>query len=256
MPSLSVSRIIRLMFCLLVISLLMSCKTQNLFVSAKSGPKDNSVDSSFYKTTMQYEYTIRKDDKINISVWDNDDVSVGSVYGIYNSNEVYGKWLMVDARGEINVPKIGPLKVLGYTVLQTEDTLRKRYSQWIINPIVDIKVLNKQAVVMGEMKAPGQIPLEKDNNSLMEVLAKAGDFDFYADKKNIQVIRVENQQVKEVTIDLTRMDNYFARNIRIIPGDIIYVPARKGKVLDKRFGTILPLVSIATALAIIYKTFL
>jgi len=239
----------------LVILSLASCKTQNLFTSENAPPLQQDADSSFYKTTLNYEYVIRKDDKINISVWDNDDVSVGSVYGIYNSNEVYGKWLMVDARGKINVPKIGSLYVLGATVPQVEDTLRSLFAQWIKRPIVDVKILNKEVIVMGEMKAPGKFIIEKDNNSLMEILAKAGDFDFYANKKKIQVIRVENSQVKQIVIDLTRMDNYFARNIRIIPGDIVYVPAKRGKDFDKRISAAIAVASVITAGVVIYKTF-
>jgi polysaccharide biosynthesis/export protein len=254
MPNQVSSLIARYMSGVLVILALASCKTQNLFTTDKAAPPQQD-DSSFYKTTLNYEYTIRKDDKVNISVWDNDDVSVGSAYGIYNSNEVYGKWLMVDARGKINVPMIGDLRVLGLTVPQTEDTLRSLYAQWIKRPIVDVKVLNKEVVVMGEMKAPGKFVIEKDNNSLMEILAKAGDFDFYANKKKIQVIRVENNQVKQIVVDLTRTDNYFARNIRIIPGDIVYVPAKKGKDFDKRISAAIAVASVITASVVIYKTF-
>src|ERR1700743_3330941 len=105
---------------LLTIGHLTSCKTQNLFLqSADAGRPD----SCFQPVTTSYEYRIRKDDKISISCWGHDDLSVGSLYGIYNSNEVYGKWLMVNARGEVNVPKTGSFHIEGLTVSWAEASL-------------------------------------------------------------------------------------------------------------------------------------
>ena len=37
------------------------------------------TDSSFYQVTDSIQYHIRKNDKLNISIWNNDDISVGSI---------------------------------------------------------------------------------------------------------------------------------------------------------------------------------
>lgn len=236
-----------------IICTLASCKTQNLFQSPKN--EESLSVNTFLKVKANYQYVIRKDDKINISVWDHDELSVGSLYGVYNSNEVYGKWLLVNGNGDINVPKIGPVHVSGLTVIQLEDSLKLKFGDWIKAPVVNIRVLNKEVTVLGEMKSPGKISVDKDNNTLIDILAKAGDFDFYANKKKVKVIRVENNQPREITIDLTSGENFMARNIQIIPGDLIYVPSKKGKDFDKRFSTIMPFLSIVSALAIGYGTF-
>ena len=118
-----------------------SCKTQNLFTKNNApGTLSEAVDSVFVYDP-DYEHTIAKDDKVTISVWGQDDLSVGSVYGIYNSNEVYGKWLLVDHSGNVELPKHGSFRIEGYTISILKDTLRNIYKQWIVNPIVDIKVL-------------------------------------------------------------------------------------------------------------------
>lgn len=252
---------------LLLIALLSSCRTQNLFQanskqarpSVPANPSSSvnkaGVDTSFFTINADYEYIIRKDDKISVSIWDHDDLSVGSLYGIYNSNEVYGKWLMVNARGEINVPKIGAFRIRGLSIVQAQDSLKKRYAEWVKNPIVEVKVLNKEITVMGELKSPGKFLVDKDYNPLIEMIAKAGDFDFYADKRHVKVIRLVQNEVKEITIDLTRMENYTNKNILLLPGDVVYVPSKKGKDFDKRIATIIPFASIATAFAITYGTF-
>jgi polysaccharide export outer membrane protein len=244
--------ILRITFYLFMAMQLVACKTQNLF---QTGGKPAPPDSCFLPITSDYQYKIRQDDKISISVWDHDDLSVGSLYGIYNSNEIYGKWLLVDARGEISIPKVGPFKVRGLTVIQAEDTLRQVFAEWIKRPVVDVKVLNKEITVIGELKSPGKQVLEKDNNSLIEVIGKAGDFDFYADKRKVKIIRLWQGQVRNIDVDLTNMDRYMSSNIRIIPGDVVYVPSKKGKDFDKRISTILPIISVATGFALIYKAF-
>jgi len=236
----------------LIAVLMSSCATQNLFKT----PENIKSDSAFFTRDSNYQYIIQKDDKISVSVWDNDDLSVGSVYGEYNSNEVYGKWLMVDANGEIMVPKLGNKKVAGLTVIDAEVMLKKDLAKLLVNPIVKLKVLNKEVTVLGELKSPGHFLLEKENNSLVEVLGKAGDFDFYADKKNIRVIRTVGNEVKTVRIDLTTYDNLYAKNIQIHPGDVIYVPAKNGKQWDKRSGsTIIPATAVITTIAVLANLF-
>lgn len=54
-----------------------SCSTQNLFHKSSI-----QKDASTFKNNPDYQYTIRKDDKISLSIWDHDDMSIGSVFGI------------------------------------------------------------------------------------------------------------------------------------------------------------------------------
>ena len=143
---------------------------------------------------------IRKDDKLNLSIWDNDDLSVGSIFGIYNSDQGYGKWVMVDTKGMITVPKIGEIKVEGLTVSAAKDSLVKAYSRWIVKPIIDIKVLNKKLLLSVTCGHQVKITLEKDNNTLVELIGKAGD-GFYANKSKVKVIRMVDNNPKYITVD-------------------------------------------------------
>lgn len=229
---------LKLILNLIIIALLASCQTQNLFV--KQVKQAVALDSNF-AYEPNYEYHIRKDDKISIGVWGQEELSVGSVYGIYNSNEVYGKWLMVDGEGNIEIPKIGTLNVLNKTVTLLKKELKDSIKNWIKNPVIDIKVLNREITVLGELKNPGVVKVDKDQNNLLEILSKSGGTDFYANLKSIKVIRQDGVGVKMTNIDLTLQDNYLARNITLHPGDVVIVPSKKNKEFDKRVATIIPL---------------
>lgn len=237
----------------LLLPFLISCATQNLHVGGT--PKNSRAVDTVFNFNPDYAYTLKKDDKISISVWDNDDLSVGSVYGIYNSNEVYGKWLMLDGAGNVNVPKIGTVHLSGLTTIEARKKLAEAFRKWIVNPIVDVKILNREVTVLGEFKTPGKYLLEKEDTRLVEIMGKAGDMDFYANKRKLQLIRTIDNHPHVYNLDLTRADPALIANIQVRPGDILYVPSRKGKTWDRRAGsTIVPIVSAISA-AVLIKGF-
>lgn len=237
--------------------LLASCKTQNLVVQEKSNTRfQHEQPDSAFLFDQQYEYRIRKDDKVSVSFWGNDDLSVGSVYGIYNSNEVYGKWLLVDARGNITLPRLGNFRVEGRSVVELEDSLVVAYKKWLVNPVIEVKVLNKEITILGELRNPGKYVVERDNNTLLDLVSLAGGYEFYANLRSIKVIRQQGNSVKMVNVDLTRGEDYLNRNIQLHPGDLVVVPSKKNKEFDKRISTIIPLASSTTAAAIVVGTFL
>ncbi|QIH40036.1 polysaccharide export protein [Flavobacterium sp. Sr18] len=235
---------------LLVSILFTSCKTYNLFETKE--PAQDTVSFSYEKN---YQYKIRKDDKISLSVWGEENLSVGSVYGIYNSNEVYGKWLLVDTNGNIEIPKIGTTNVLNKTIPELKETIKIGLKKWIINPIVDVKVLNKEITILGEVRNPNVISVEKDQNSLLEMISKSGGFEFYANLRSVKILRQEGENVRVTNIDLTNPNDILNRNVQLHPGDIVIVPSKKNKEFDKRISIIIPFTSTVTAAAILFGLF-
>lgn len=243
-------------YLLLIFSLLTltSCKTTNLFIDSKASNHVEDLPKVFQKHS-NYQYHIRKDDKITISVWGQDDLSVGSTYGIYNSNEVYGKWLLVDAEGNIEVPKLGTLKVENMTIIQLKKHLKGYFAEWIKNPIVDIKVLNREITVLGEVRDPQVLNVDKEKNTLLEIISKCGGLEFYANAKYVKVLRQVGEDVHIANINLTKKGNYLMKNINLHPGDVVIVPSKKYKEFDRRISTIIPFTTTITAAAILMGTF-
>ncbi len=243
-----------LIYLILAGLMLTSCKTQNLCVASHSKETKQYNDFSF-KYDSSYQYTIRIDDKIAISVWGQDDLSVGSLYGIYNSNEVYGKWLMVDQNGNIEVPKLGTTHVVGLTLIQLKAILKNGFKEWVLNPVIDAKVLNKKISILGEVRNPNTFVVDEDHNSLLELATKAGGFEFYANLKKVKILRQEGQNVRITTVDLTKSAEYENRNILLHPGDIVIVPSKKYKEFDKRVSIIIPFTTTISAAAILLTLF-
>ncbi|MBO6515833.1 MAG: polysaccharide export protein [Bacteroidia bacterium] len=246
----------RLIILTLLGILLNSCATQNLLEQSKTTLKEQiQVFDSAFAYDSTYQYVIRRDDKVSISVWGQDDLSVGSTYGIYNSNEVYGKWLMVDANGSIEIPKIGSFNAKGLTIIELKDTLRSRFSEWIVNPVVDVKILNRQLSILGEVRDPGVYDIDKEYNSLFELFSRCGGFENYANLKYVKIFRQEGPHVRVATINLKDYGVYLSQNIQLLPSDIVVVPSRKYKEFDKRISVIIPFTSAVTSAAIFMNAF-
>jgi len=237
-----------------VLVTLTSCKTTNLFVEPNTKNTVAALDTVFF-AEKNYQYHIRKDDKITISVWGQDDISVGSTYGIYNSNEVYGKWLMVDAKGNVEIPKIGTFHVEKMTMIQLKDTLKTIYSEWIKTPVIDIKVLNREITVLGEVRDPQVINVDKERNTLMDMIARCKGLEFYANPKYVKVLRQVGEHVHVANIDLSKGGDILKRNINLYPGDVVVVPSKKYKEFDKRVSTIIPFTTALTSAAIFMGAF-
>ena len=235
---------------LAIVLIFASCKTTNL-IENQSKQLDNTV----FLNDTSYQYKIRKDDKISISVWGEDNLSIGSVYGIYNSNEIYGKWLLVDANGNIEIPRMGTKHVVGKTVIALKEEIKKELSKLLVTPIVDVKVLNKEITIVGEVRNPNTFQVDKEKNNLLEVISKTGGFDFYANLKSIKILRQEGLNVKVTSIDLTQSNDSLNNNVLLYPGDIVIVPSKKYKEFDKRLANIIPFTTAISTLVILMRLF-
>lgn len=224
-----------------LISSLFSCSTQQLLVSNDQGdikdllPKEEA-----------YQHLIQTDDKLSLSIWNHDDLSVGSVFSIYNSNEAFGKWVLIDENGNAQLPKIGEVHLAGMTCVEAADTLEKLYAIHIKNPIVVAKVLNRHVTVLGEVRMPGYIVLEEEQVKLMDVIGKAQGFTDYADLSQIRLVRNDISY----DLDLQKIDAVLSHTIVVHSGDIIIVSAKKGKALDQKAPTLIPFASVLTAVAV------
>jgi len=228
--------------------LLSSCKIQNLM---QSSVRETNNEDLFSAESRNYEYVIQAEDKLSVSIWGHDDLSVGSVFGIYNSNEVYGKWVLVDKEGRVSLPQLGQVKVANLTTRQLTDSLKVRYSKFIQKPIIVVKVLNKRVSLLGAVKQASSVILDEDQIPLLDLLAKAEGFDYYADRSQLKLVRKKEGLPVEYIIDLTQMETYEQSNILIRPGDVIYVPNKNGKAFDKKSNRMVPFLGVISSIAVL-----
>lgn len=161
---------------------------------------------------------------------------------------------MVDLNGDIEIPLVGKMKVAGLTTRQIRDTLRLKLEKYLQSPTVRVNFNSYIVTVLGEVKLPGQYVAKTEKFTITDALGYAGDLTIYGDRQKVMVIR-ENDNKKEFNyIDLTQRDIFKSDLFYLHPGDVIYVPAGKGRIASAdAFYRIAPLVlSTLTLIALIF----
>lgn len=226
---------------LLISAITLSCASSKIYKKAQKGDVSTLItaDTAFHQP-------IQPDNKISLSVWDNDNLSFGSVFNIYNANESFGKWLLVDAEGFVMLPKIGRVNLKGLTCPEAAKLLSTKYSEFLVNPIVVVKVLNRELSILGEVVAPGSYIMDKEVVTISEALAKAQGLAQFANPVKIQLIR----QDTSYAINLAKFSANNLHRLVLQPDDILYVPARKIKTIAQNGPVLIPFASVLTSLAV------
>ena len=195
------------------------------------------------------EKVLMPDDKILVSVWDHEELSVGSLQGTYSLAEENGKWLMLDMNGEVRLPQVGTVKLQGLTVRETIIYLEKVYGKFIQNPIVTVRVLNNKITILGEVRSPGVYLFSGDNGRLIDLIGHAQGLTDYAKTSKVKIVR----GTSEMVIDLTNTASVAAKEFTVIPGDVVYIPPTSGKAWDRFANKLIPIASLITSIALVYS---
>ncbi len=132
--------------------------------------------------------------------------------------------ILVNTRGNITLPLIGKIKVSGLTQTQAASKITKRYKTYIKTPSVYLEVLNKRLFVLGEVKNPGVVKIDKEKMTLLEALAFAGDITDSAARNDIVILSANKHGKLDMRhVDLTNFDTMAYNKLMLRPDDIVYV---------------------------------
>ncbi len=132
---------------------------------------------------------------------------------------------LISTDGCIVMPVIGKQKIAGMTEKQAADYIQSTLSNHLIDPVVDVRIVNAVVVVLGEVYNPGTFPIEQPV-TLLAALSFAGDLMPSARRDNILVQRIEGDKVKKYRINLLTDDIYNSECFYLQKDDIIYVSPR------------------------------
>ncbi len=172
-----------------------------------------------------------------------------------DSHSAYEKGNVVNENGEIKLPLIGTVLLKGLTISEASILLEEKFKEFILDPIVSIKKLNFKVTVLGEVNKPGTYQISDEKATLPEVLGLAGDLSQYADRQNLRIIRDENGQRFDFSLDLTDAKSLSAYSYYMHPDDIVYVSPLRRKAFQNISPTVTVFTSILTS-AVVVLTFL
>jgi polysaccharide export outer membrane protein len=141
----------------------------------------------------------------------------------------------IDAAGQINLTLVGPVVLAGRTVREAEEFVAGVYveNRILRRPMATVRVLEyalREVSVNGEVNNPGMLAFPKEVGSLdiVELISRSGGLTRRANGRRVQVTRIgPNGEpfVIEVNVD-DLIERGRGVRVVILPGDVLYVPAR------------------------------
>ena len=247
----------RIVYLLLLIGLFFtSCvPTKDLiYLQDKGNSKEEVVNQSNLKP-----YRLQTNDilSINIKALDARLVEMFNAGLAGQSQEsLYFTGYSVDDHGNIRIPVLGEMNVLGYTIEEVrkkiEEKLLSDYFKQEAQIFVNVKLAGLRYTINGEIGSPGTKILYQDKVNILEAVANAGDIAITGDRKDVKVIRQLPQGAQTFSIDLTDAVATKSSVYYLQPNDYIYIKPLKqktwgtGKTGIESLGTIITLLSLAT----------
>ena len=111
----------------------MFSKKQDLTTILKNKPKKNEI----------YRYKIKAYDRISVLFYEHPDISTRKI-GDFQEDTV---GILVNANGIASFPLIGDIKVVGMYIEDLENEVERLASEFIINPSVNLNILNHRLFV-------------------------------------------------------------------------------------------------------------
>lgn len=130
---------------------------------------------------------------------------------------------LVDSDGNIEFPVLGTVHVAGMNRQELAAHLQEEISKYIQNPIVNIRIVNFQVSVLGEVNRPGTFDVRDEYLSLPKALGLAGDLSIYGRRDNVLVMREENGSKTYTYLDLTKAESAQSPYYYLQQNDVVYV---------------------------------
>lgn len=143
---------------------------------------------------------------------------------------------IIDENGNIEFPVLGTVKLGGLTRKQATELLKTKITDYVKDPLVNIRLTNFTITVLGEVNNPGIFTIQDEKVTLTEALGLAGDLTIYGKRNNLLLIRQVEGVKKFSIIDLTSVKAITSTTFNLMQNDVIYVEPNNAKVRSSSFN--------------------
>jgi polysaccharide export outer membrane protein len=159
--------------------------------------------------------------------------NAGSPEAINNRYEgVAGQFINgyeVDKEGNITLPIIGKIKVLGQTFEESEQTIANNSKKFLKEVTVKVRLLNYRVTINGEVKNPGVYYNYNYDFTVLDAISMANGVTDFAQINNILIIRPVQEGKEVFRINLNSKSAILSDGYYLQPNDIVIVQPSKGK---------------------------
>ncbi|KAA5825777.1 polysaccharide export protein [Algibacter amylolyticus] len=244
------------LFFLILIFLITSCGSKKDIVYFQNAKDfETKVDTD----TFTPKFKVNDIVSVFVSTFDLEAVKPFNMYKSTGGDQSEIVDYVIDINGNIDYPVLGKIKLIGLTVEEAKELFKEKLSDYLKDPIVNIRIMNFRISVLGQVNSPGRYDVSGERITLLEAIAMAGDLTIKGERKNILVIRDFNGTKTYSRFDLTSKELFNSPVYYLTQNDVIYVQPNKSaissSVSDSRIGTIISVTSflITTSLLLITR---
>jgi len=189
-----------------------------MVVGCASAPTPEAIESRTH-SGIEESYRIGVDDRIQVSVWRNPELSVTAP---------------VRPDGKISVPIIGDVEAGGRTPAAVAEDIRIRLATYIREPNVAIIVSELRSHefltrvrVTGAVRTPRSFPY-RQGMTVLDAVLEAGGVNEFASANRTKLYRKLNDKVEVHDVELGDIltKGRLESNLPLRPGDVITIPER------------------------------
>lgn len=207
--------------------LMSSCYSHKSIGYLQEPTKSNKL--PIYDSVSYEPYRIRVNDEIIYRLITLDE-TMSKMLGANNmaTSSQYANSYRVYSDGTIDIPFLKPIKVLGLTEAEAQDTLRAAFREIIPDADVKLALYNKYFSVIGDANA-GRYFIYKEKMNIFQALAMTGDVMNSGDRRHIRIIRPRDggQEPEILEFDMRTNSIIDSKYYYVYPNDVIYVARTK-----------------------------
>ncbi|PZX92506.1 sugar transporter [Flavobacterium aquariorum] len=229
--------------------------------------KDNSSNEGPVVMVESKPYRLQTHDVLSITIKASDPKLVTIFNPTANGSEtdqsesgLYFDGFTVDDHGNIRIPVLGEMNVMGFTLEEVRVSVEKRllaeYFKDNASIFVVVKLAGFRYTINGEVGSMGTKTLFQEKVNIMEAIANAGDITTTGDRKSVTVIRQTPNGTEMKDLDLTNINVMNSPYYFLQPNDYIYVKPLKQKTWGTGSTGIQSLTTLITLLSLVSTTYL
>lgn len=210
---------------LLMLYCFTSCKAPASVAYFQTIKRDTTLQNTAAK---DFDIKIKPDDQLAIGITS----ASSELSGQFNASQTNAggnAGYLVDRKGNIQLYKLGDVRVAGLSRDELKEKLQKELSPYLKDPMVTVRFLNQRVILMGEVGQPGVLTFNSDQINILEALGQRGDLTKNARRDNILLIRQTDTGKEFRHLNLLDNSIFNSPYFYLQSEDIVYVEPEKKK---------------------------
>jgi polysaccharide biosynthesis/export protein len=226
--------------CFLFLSFFCSCTSTEKLTYLQDQKSDNLKTNELVKTMrlQESQYKLQPADRLQLIIFSLTDEKINFI----KKPEME---VVLDSKGQIELPVIGFVTISGLTLREAEQKLRTVSAEYLKSPTISIKLLNFNFTVIGEVGQQGSFNATEAKINVLQAIGQAGGLTENANRENIRIVRTENNTAKIYEINILEDNALLSSNYSLQSNDIILVsPLKSNTKTQQRTATIGLVISV------------